>query len=93
MKSATSLMHRSSGSGNPHWGKAMQPPMGPPALTQFETLVARLKLPPEDWPRSRTLRDFARRNASRFYVPEYLLDLWGIAVDEDFAAGRSRGAL
>jgi hypothetical protein len=74
--------------GNPNWGKPY-PEMGVAAEpTAFEQLAKEHCIPEEAWIRSRILRDFARKNARHKYVPEALLEAWGI----DSSDGGSRGA-
>jgi hypothetical protein len=54
----------------------------PNEKTEFEKLAERLKIPEPLWLRSRTLREFARRNVNSKYVPEKLLESWGITPSE-----------
>lgn len=70
--------------GNPNWGKATSSEMkwAPEKPTQFELEVARLKLPEREIVFSDSLRRWAKRNAHRRYVPEALLQAWGIIVDD-----------
>jgi len=65
--------------GNPHWGL----PIGPvPALpTEFELRVRQLHLTAEMYTSSRALRGWCERNRNRCYVPEWLLEEWGITVE------------
>jgi hypothetical protein len=51
-------------------------------LTEFEKLAARLNIPEGEWEKSEALRRFARKHASHRYVPESLLDKWGITVED-----------
>ena len=71
--------------GNPNWGKAgLRADLQiVPALTAFELLAE--GIPEADWPQSPKLRQFARRYHNQRYVPEYLLEFWGIAVLDDFS--------
>ena len=67
--------------GNPNWGRPMLP--GPALATAFEIEVRQLHLMPETYTSSAVLRNWCERNRNRFYIPEWLLDAWGIAVDAD----------
>ncbi len=67
--------------GNPNWGRPMRP--GPALATAFEIEVRQLHLMPETYTSSAVLRNWCERNRNRFYIPEWLLDAWGIAVDAD----------
>ena len=71
------------GRGNPNWGK----PLGPlPALqTEFEMQVERLGLTKAHFIASAPLRLWCKRNRNRCYVPEWLLEAWGIKVDAIFS--------
>jgi len=65
--------------GNPEWGKSGP---SPPALpTEFELEVRRLRLTRQMYLRSPELRDWCVRNRNRIYIPEWLLEAWGIVVD------------
>jgi len=67
--------------GNPNWGR----PMPPVSIlcTEFEMQVRQLQLTPETYVFSDRLRSWCERNRNRFYIPEWLLDQWDIAVDAD----------
>jgi hypothetical protein len=65
--------------GNPDWGKPVSSaPAGP---SEFEMFVKRLRLAPESYASSAALKDWCKRNRNRCYVPEWLLEEWGIAVE------------
>ena len=69
--------------GNPNWGK---PPQCPPALpTEFEMQVKRLGLTKPEYVTSYELRLWCGRNRNRVYVPEWLLQAWGIEVESIFS--------
>jgi hypothetical protein len=68
--------------GNPNWGKPI--PFAPPSLTEFETEVRRLRLTREMYAFSDDLRGWCRKNKNRVYIPEWLLQKWGIEVDLKF---------
>ena len=67
--------------GNPNWGKPE--PIGPvtPIITEFEQLVCKLKLQPEQYIRSIHLCEWAHRNKNSKYIPENLLEAWGFEVE------------
>ena len=67
--------------GNPNWGRPMPP--GLVLCTEFEMQVRQLRLTVESYAFSAELRSWCERNRNRFYIPEWLLDQWGIAVDAD----------
>jgi len=47
--------------------------------------VRQLHLTPGTYVFSPELRNWCERNRNRFYVPEWLLDEWGIRVDADLS--------
>ena len=65
--------------GNPNWGRPIPP--GPALVTEFELQARRLHLAPGAYASSRALREWGEENRNRVYVPEWLLEEWGIAVD------------
>jgi len=67
--------------GNPNWCRAMRP--APARATAFEIEVKQVHLMPEAYVFSDQLRSWCERNRNRFYIPEWLLDEWGILVDAD----------
>ena len=75
--SATVLFKRRRG--NPKWGLPIPP--APAIATEFEVLVKRLNLTPQAYTSSRELRAWCERNKNRIYIPEWLLQEWGITVD------------
>ena len=65
--------------GNPNWGRPI-----PPLLvlrTEFEMRVRQLQLTAGTYTSSRELRAWCEQNRNRCYVPEWLLEGWGITVD------------
>jgi hypothetical protein len=70
--------------GNPNWGRPIPP--APALATEFERRARMLHLTPERYATSRELRLWCELNKNRVYVPEWLLQEWGIAVDEVFGA-------
>jgi hypothetical protein len=71
--------------GNPNWGKAYF--LTPHRLTEFEQQAEELGLRPGEYAASPELRSWCLRNANIHYVPEYLLKLWGIKVNESRGLG------
>ena len=74
-------MHRRRG--NPNWGRAQ--PFPPAAATEFEMQVRQLGLSKETCADSTELRTWCECNRNRYYVPEWLLGVWGIPVDPNFS--------
>jgi len=70
--------------GNPDWGRLFLP--APVLATEFEKRVRALHLNPEAYVLSAELREWCERNRNRFYIPESLLEAWGITVDVNFNA-------
>jgi len=68
--------------GNPNWGRPFR---FAPISTEFEMRVRQLHLTPERYVVSAELRSWCERNRNRFYIPEWLLDRWGILVDADLS--------
>jgi hypothetical protein len=73
-------MHRKRG--NPNWEKPI--PHLPAAATEFEKRVGELQLTRETCTDSSELRKWCERNRNRSYIPESLLEAWGITVDSVF---------
>jgi hypothetical protein len=55
-------------------------PFGPvvPTVTSFEEAVKQLRLRPDQYVHSASLREWARRNRNSKFVPEFLLQAWGL---------------
>jgi hypothetical protein len=70
--------------GNPNWGRPIAPLLA--LATEFELRVGQLQLTAEMYTSSRDLRAWCAINRNRLYVPEWLLEEWGIAVDPTFTA-------
>ena len=66
--------------GNPNWGRPI--PVAAAVATEFELQARRLHLAPEAYASSRALREWCWQNRNRVYVPEWLLQEWGSAVDD-----------
>jgi hypothetical protein len=69
--------------GNPRWGGSLQPI--PILVTEFELQVEKLGLSEEGYATSSELRRWCYHNRNRCYVPEWLLDEWGMRVDAIFS--------
>ena len=67
--------------GNPNWGKPLQ--VVPSIATEFELYTRRLGLTKRMYTASDRLRTWCEDNKNRFYIPEWLLAEWDIAVDCD----------
>ncbi len=65
--------------GNPNWGRPMQ--FGIAVPTEFEQLIKRLRLTPPAYGDSVELKRWCERNKNRCYIPEQLLEKWGIEVE------------
>ncbi len=48
------------------------------AESDFDHMVQQLRLSPEQWARSKALRDWACKNKDSRYVPLDLLTVWGL---------------
>lgn len=68
--------------GNPNWGRPFRP--GPVLATEFEIQAKHLRLTAEKYAASWELKRWCERNRNRFYIPEWLLEEWGIPVDPTF---------
>jgi len=51
-----------------------------PTATSFEQAVKELKLQPDQYLRSKRLREWARRNKNSKFIPESLLQAWGFGT-------------
>jgi hypothetical protein len=71
------------GRGNPNWGKPL--PALPVILTEFEMQVERLGLSKTQYVASPQLKLWCKFNRNRCYVPEWLLEEWGMKVDATFS--------
>lgn len=67
--------------GNPNWGKFVPIPA---LITEFEQHVERLGLTKTQYADSMPLRQWCERNRNRYYVPEWLLEEWGMTVEAIF---------
>jgi hypothetical protein len=67
--------------GNPNWGSGEPFHAAPAAATEFEIQVRQLRLTKQTCADSAELREWCERNRNRCYIPEWLLNEWGIRVD------------
>src|SRR5262249_9762217 len=70
--------------GNRDWRPTI--PLGPIHPTEFELQVRKLRLTPETYISSDELRTWCLQNRNRFYIPEWLLDVWDIPVNPDLSS-------
>jgi hypothetical protein len=70
--------------GNPNWGRPI--PSHPALPTEFELRVRHLQLTRRMYTSSRELRIWCEKSRNRLYIPEWLLEEWGITVDPTFSA-------
>ena len=74
--------------GNPNWGQPAQP--APLLATEFEKQIQQLGLTKQTCAASTQLRNWCKRKCNRWYVPEWLLGVWGIDLEETFSESWSR---
>jgi hypothetical protein len=65
--------------GNPNSGRPIPP--APVLATEFELQVRKLRLTSETYVFSAELCRWCEENRNRYYIPEWLLGAWHIAVD------------
>jgi len=66
--------------GNPNWGRPTLPM--PVVATEFEVTVRQLGLTPDSsYLTSRELKAWCHQNRNHRYVPEKLLEKWGMVVE------------
>jgi hypothetical protein len=70
--------------GNRNWGRPIPPVRA--FATEFELQVRQLQLTRRMYTSSRELRAWCERNRNRLYIPEWVLEEWGITVDLNFSA-------
>jgi hypothetical protein len=70
--------------GNPNWGRPI--PFIPALPTEFELQVRQLQITAEMYSSSAELHTWCEQNRNRVYIPEWLLEEWGITVDPTFGA-------
>jgi len=67
-------------SGNSNWGKPDTGRQPLPSQTSFEEVAKAMNLSPQEYARSVALKEWARKNKDRKYVPLDLLNVWGFEV-------------
>jgi hypothetical protein len=66
--------------GNPGWTQGLQAEnCFPPVPSEFEQLVKRLKLDPDQYATSAQLREWVEKNWRQKFVPEKLLRAWRLS--------------
>jgi hypothetical protein len=65
--------------GNPNWGKAGGDIPIPITPSSFEEMVRQLKLSEKEYRSSTPLKAWAQKHKDSKYVPQELLEAWGIA--------------
>ena len=71
-------MHKLPHKGNSHWGKAGGDiPITP---SSFEEMARRLRLSEKEYRGSTALKQWAQKHKNSKYVPQDLLEAWGIAA-------------
>jgi hypothetical protein len=70
--------------GNPNWGRPI--PRVRALATEFELRASQLQLTARMYASSAELRTWCEQNRNRLYVPEWVLEEWGITVDLNFSA-------
>jgi len=68
---------------NQNWGTTGVAPMRPPADSSFEVTAKILGISPAQFRNSVQLREWARENRRRKYIPPDLLISWGFAVEDE----------
>jgi hypothetical protein len=68
---------------NSNWANGRPIAIRPRAPTGFEEEVRRLGLDERTCEASRELKKWCERNKDQCYIPEWLLERWGLAVDPD----------
>jgi hypothetical protein len=71
-------VHKLRNKGNPNWGKPLHEI--PNAPTSFDEMVQRLKLSEKEYRSSIPLKEWAEKHKDSKYVPQDLLEAWGIEV-------------
>jgi hypothetical protein len=66
--------------GNPNWCKPTFSAADVPTETEFEQIVRKFKLKPDEYVNSEQLRKWAERNSNSKYIPESLLRAWKLGV-------------
>ncbi len=70
---------------NSGWSSGRPSPVPASSPTEFELEAQRLGLTEEGYVSSPQLRRWCEHNSGRCYVPEWLLNKWGMLVDPNVA--------
>jgi hypothetical protein len=71
-------VHKLRKKGNPNWGKTCGDIPNVP--TSFEEMARRLRLSKEEYRSSIPLKEWAKKHKDSKYVPQDLLEAWGIVA-------------
>ena len=71
--------------GNPTWGSGQPARLRTGLATAFEEQVRKFGLNETTCATSEELRQWCERNKDRCYIPEWLLERWGVSVEPHFA--------
>ena len=66
---------------NRNWGSGRPPKAVPAIASEFEVQARQLGLTPQTYAASYLLRKWCKHNRNRCYIPEWLLDIWGISIE------------
>jgi hypothetical protein len=67
--------------GNPNWGKPA--PFTAAGISSFESVVKTLGLAPQQYEGSQSLRNWVAKNKHNKYVPQDLLQVWGMLAPSE----------
>lgn len=59
--------------------------LGPTLPTEFEVRAREMGLTKHTYATSAQLRKWCEQNGNRYYIPEWLLEAWGILVDPNIS--------
>lgn len=68
--------------GNPNWGNFGKTAESVETKTAFEQFVTLNGIAPEQFERSTRLRAWAKKHKDHRYIPEHLLEVWGMTVSD-----------
>jgi hypothetical protein len=66
-----------------HWASGWPAAVPPASPSAFETRVRELKLTAPAFVESRELQRWCKENRNKSYIPEWLLEAWGMSVNAD----------
>jgi len=79
--------------GNPLWGSYASLPFPPAGICEFEMYTQELGLSEHEYAGSPELRRWCDEHKDRCYIPEWLLQRWGMEVDDTEALAPMRPAV